>query len=67
MSEAKPSETVRPLADQQGLSKALKLFPDSVTAAVERGLKPLDDLPRGTTAISSPAPVFNPARFEPTT
>jgi hypothetical protein len=27
-------------------------------------LKPLGALPKGTTSISSPAPVFNPARFE---
>jgi len=35
-----------------------------VKAGAERGLKPLGALPKGTTSISSPAPVFNPARFE---
>ena len=65
MSDAsKNPETVRLLAEQQGLSKALKLFPDGVKAAAERGLKPLGELPKGTTPISSPAPIFNPARFE---
>ncbi len=65
MSDAsKNSETVRLLAEQQGLSKTLKLFPDGVKAAAERGLKPLGELPKGTTSISSPAPIFNPARFE---
>ena len=65
MSDAsKISETVRLLAEQHGLSKALKLFPDGVKAAAERGLKPLGELPKGTTSISSPAPIFNPARFE---
>ena len=65
MSEAsKIPEAVRLLAEQQGLSKALKLFPDGVKAAVERGQKPLGELPKGTTSISSPAPIFNPARFE---
>jgi dihydroorotase len=60
----KTPEAVRLLAEQHGLSKALKLYPDGVTAAVERGLKPLGALPKGTTSISSPAPVFNPASFE---
>jgi hypothetical protein len=65
MSDApKTSDAVRLLAEQHGLSKALKLYPEGVTAAVERGLKPLGALPKGTTSISSPAPVFNPARFE---
>ena len=65
MSDApKTPEAVRLLAEQQGLSKALRLYPDGVTAAVERGLKPLGALPQGTTSISSPAPVFNPTRFE---
>jgi hypothetical protein len=57
-------DTVRLLAEQHGLSKALKLFPDGVKAAAERGLKPLGELPKGTTSISSPAHIFNPARFE---
>jgi hypothetical protein len=65
MSDAlKNFEAVRLLAEQQGLSKALKLFPDGVKAAAERGLKPLGELPKGTTSISSPAPIFNPARIE---
>ncbi len=65
MSDAsKISEAARLMAEQQGLAKALKLYPDGVKAAAERGLKPLGALPKGTTSISSPAPVFNPARFE---
>lgn len=65
MSDAlKIPEAVRLLAEQQGLSKALRLFPDGVKAAAERGLKPLGELPQGTTPISSPAPIFDPARFE---
>lgn len=60
----KTLEAVRLMAEQHGLSKALKLYPEGVTAAVERGTKPLGPLPKGTTSISSPAPVFNPARFE---
>ena len=65
MSEAsKIPDAVRLLAEQHGLAKALKLYPEGVTAAVERGLKPLGALPKGTTSISSPAPVFDPARFE---
>jgi dihydroorotase len=66
MSDApKTPDAIRLLAEQQGLAKALKLYPDGVTAAAERGLKPLGASPKGTTSISSPAPVFNPARFEP--
>ena len=45
MSDAsKNPETVRLLAERHGLSKALKLFPDGVKAAAERGLKPLGEL-----------------------
>ena len=61
---SKVPEHVRLAAEQHGLDKALKLYPDGVSAAAERGLKPLGALPKGTTSISSPAPVFNPARFE---
>ena len=61
---SKIPEAVRLLAEQHGLGKALKLFPDGVKAAAERGLKPLGELPEGTTSISSPAPIFYPARFE---
>jgi hypothetical protein len=57
-------ESVRLLAEQHGLGKALKLFPDGVKAAVERGLRPLGDPPPGNSPIASPAPIFNPARFE---
>ncbi len=65
MSDAsKIPEAVRLAAEQQGLAKALKLYPEGVKAAAERGLRPLGALPKGTTSISSPAPVFNPARFE---
>ncbi len=59
-------EVTRLLAEQAGLSKALKLFPDGVKAAVERGLKPLGDPPKGHVPTASPAPVFNPGAFERT-
>ena len=52
------------MAEQQGLAKALKLYPEGVKAAADHGLKPLGALPKGTTSISSPAHIFNPARFE---
>jgi hypothetical protein len=57
-------EAVRLMAERRGLGKVLKLYPHDMQAAAERGLRPLGDLPKGTTSISSPAPVFNPARFE---
>jgi hypothetical protein len=65
MSEAsKVPESVRLMAEQHGLGKALKLFPDGVKAAAERGLKPLGAPPKGNSPIASPAPIFDPARFD---
>ena len=64
MSDASISaEQLRVLCEQAGLTRALKLFPDGVKAAAERGLKPVGDHP-GISPIASPAPVFDPARFE---
>jgi hypothetical protein len=57
-------EPLRLLAEQQGIARALKLFPDQVRAAAERGLRPLGDLPAGNSATTHPAPVFDPARYE---
>ena len=57
-------EAVRLMAERRGLAKVLKLYPHEMQAAAERGLKPLGELPAGTTPIRSPAPIFNPARFE---
>ena len=57
-------ESTRLLAEQAGLAKALKLFPDGVKAAIERGVKPIGDPPKGPVPTASPAPVFNPAAFE---
>jgi len=58
------SEVTRLLAEQAGLAKALKLFPDGVKAAIDRGLKPLGDPPKGHVPTASPAPVFNPVAFD---
>lgn len=57
-------ESARLLAEQAGLAKALKLFPDGVKSAAERGLRALGDPPKGHVPTASPAPVFNPAAFE---
>ena len=57
-------EAVRLMAERRGLAKVLKLYPHEMHAAAERGLQPLGELPKGTTAISSLAHIFNPARFE---
>lgn len=57
-------ESVRLLAEQRGLGKALKLYPEGVKAAAERGLRPLGEAPPGNSPISSPAPVFDPSRYE---
>jgi hypothetical protein len=64
MSAPEISDTVRLLAEQAGLNKALKLFPEGVKGAVERGLKPIGDPPKGHVPTASPAPVFNPAAFD---
>ncbi|MGH9810381.1 MAG: hypothetical protein ACRD9W_24560, partial [Terriglobia bacterium] len=61
MSEAsKIPDAVRLMAEQRGLGKALKLFPDGVKAAAERGQKPLGAPPKGTSPIATPAAIFNP-------
>lgn len=59
------TDIIRLLAEQHGLNRALDLFPDSVQAAVERGLKPLGAPPAGTSRLIQPATQFDPARFEP--
>jgi hypothetical protein len=64
MSDGKISEAMRALAEQQGLQRALQLFPDEVRAAAERGLRPLGDPPGGLPPIAHPAPVFDPAQYE---
>jgi hypothetical protein len=65
MSEAaNVPEHIRLAAEQHGLGKALKLYPDGVKAAAERGLKPLGAPPQRTSPIAQPAHIFNPARFE---
>jgi hypothetical protein len=65
MSEpASASESLRLAAEQRGLSKAMKLFPDGVKGAIEMGLKPLGTPAQGISPTASPASAFNPARFE---
>jgi hypothetical protein len=61
--ESKVPEHIRLAAEQAGLGKALKLFPDGVIAAYERGTRPVGDHP-GISPTASPAPVFDPTRFE---
>jgi hypothetical protein len=64
MSDAsKLPDHIRLAAEQAGLRKALKLFPDGVVSACERGTKPLGNH-AALTPTSSPAPVFDPVRFE---
>ncbi len=64
MSDASDNEAVRLAAEQAGLQRALKLFPDAVKATFERGARPLGALPKGTPPLIHPAPVFDPTRFE---
>jgi hypothetical protein len=58
-------DIVRSLAEANGLGRALETFPDGVTAGVERGLRPVGDPPGGHDPNAHPAPVFDPARYEP--
>ena len=64
MSGGSSPELVALLASQAGLDRALKLFPESVQAAAERGLKPLGAHPGGYDPLTPPAAVFDPASFE---
>jgi hypothetical protein len=57
-------DRIRLLAEQAGISRALELFPEAVSAAADRGLRPLGDPPSGHSPIAHPAPVFDPASFE---
>ena len=57
-------EHVRLAAEQAGLGRALKLFPEGVKATFERGARPLGAPPKGTPALIHPAPVFDAVRFE---
>jgi len=65
MDEKDNAELVHLLTEQQGLSRANKLFPDTIKAAAERGLRPLAPLPAGTSPLIAPALQFDPARYEP--
>ncbi len=56
--------TLRILAEQAGLKRALEKFPDGVTAAAERGLRPVGDPPGGHHPNAHPAPVFDPLSYE---
>jgi hypothetical protein len=55
----KVPDVVRLVAEQQGLARALALFPDVVTAAAGRGLKPLGAPPEGAPEHIAPATVFD--------
>jgi hypothetical protein len=62
--ETKIPEAMHVMAEQAGLQRALKLYPEGVKAAAERGLRPLGSPPAGASPIASPAPVFDPTRHE---
>jgi hypothetical protein len=64
MSDApKAAQDVAVLAEQAGLGKAFRLAPDIVTACIARGRHPLTRSPESP--VATPAPVFDPADFEP--
>lgn len=68
MSEASKSpEAVHQLAEQAGLGKAFKLAPEIVAACIARGQSPFSTPPVALTPLTAPAPVFDPADFEPKT
>jgi hypothetical protein len=51
--------TIRSIAIERGLSRALRHFPEAVEAAGERALRPLAACPSGP--LTEPAAVFSPA------
>jgi hypothetical protein len=57
-------ESVRLAAEQHGLGRALESFPEIFKDAAERGLNPLGEPRQGLPPTTSPAPIFNPARFD---
>ena len=66
MSDAlKSPEAIRQLAEQAGLGNAYKLAPEIVAACIERGQSPFSTPPSALTSLTPPAPVFDPADFEP--
>ena len=57
-------DTLRAMAEQHGLKRALEKFPDGVKGAAARGLRPVGAMPAGNSPITNPAPVFNPEQYE---
>jgi len=57
-------DTLRAMAEQHGLKRALEKFPDAVQAAAERGLRPVGAMPPGNSPITHPAPIFDPELYE---
>jgi hypothetical protein len=57
-------ESLRLLAQQHGLTRALEKFPDGVKAAAERGMRPVGAMPADNSPITHPAPIFDPATYE---
>ena len=58
--DARPSDEIRKWAEQQGLQRALAMFPDQVAAAAERAQRPFGKPPAGLAPLTAPAPVFDP-------
>jgi hypothetical protein len=58
------AQWVRAFAQVRGLDRAYALYPDVVAAAVARGTGSLGALPADFSAITEPAVLFDPARFE---
>jgi hypothetical protein len=57
-------DSLRLLAEQAGLKRALDKFPDGLKGAAERGLRPLGAMPAGNSPITHPAHVFKPIKSE---
>ena len=65
MSDAPISpEQLRLLCEQKGLRVRVKLFPDGVKAAAERGLRPVGDPPGRHLADRLAGAGVDPSRFE---
>jgi hypothetical protein len=57
-------ETLHMLAEQAGLKRAFKMFPDDVKAAAERGHRPIGAMPPGNPPLTHPAQIFGPEQNE---
>ncbi len=55
------TDFIHALTELRGLGRAYALFPDTVSAAVVRGRRPIGAFPKGFSAVTEPAGRFSAA------